>query len=103
MSRTVPPTVTFAAILLIAACGRSDEDSLRDAANQSDPAAAAVLNGAAENGMDPQEALEQAGQAAAASNTPAVPPSAQARPNTATQPNPPQPGQPPEKLVANQQ
>lgn len=31
------------AILFVAACGQSREDELRDAANQSDPAAAAIL------------------------------------------------------------
>ena len=33
-------------------------------ANQSDPAAAAVLNNAAEAGIPPQEALQEAGNAA---------------------------------------
>ena len=55
-------------LLLLAACGRSDEEKLQDAAAQSDPAAAEVLNGAAENGMDPQNALAEAGQAASQSN-----------------------------------
>jgi len=63
------PSFSIAALLLIAACGKSDEDQLRQAANQSDPAAAQVLNNAAENGMDPQAALQQAGEAAAANNT----------------------------------
>ena len=52
--------------ILLAACGnQSDEAQLEEAANQSDPAAAAVLENAAENGMDPQDALQQAGNAAA--------------------------------------
>jgi hypothetical protein len=59
-------TITSAALL--AACGQSDREQLHEAANQSDPAAAQVLNGAAENGMDPQEALEEAGNASAQSN-----------------------------------
>jgi Tfp pilus assembly protein PilP len=103
MRTTIRPSFTVAALLAIAACSQSNEDQLQEAANQSDPAAAAVLNGAAENGMDPQQALEAAGRAAATTNAPTAPPSAQARPNTAQQPNPAQPGQPPEKVVANQQ
>ena len=52
--------------ILLAACGnQSDEAQLEEAANQSDPAAAAVLENAAENGMDPQDALQEAGNAAA--------------------------------------
>ena len=51
--------------LFIAACGdQSNEEQLEEAANQSDPAAAEVLENAAENGMDPQEALQEAGNAA---------------------------------------
>ena len=57
----------IAATLLMSACGNSNE-KLSEAANQSDPAAAEVLNGAAENGMDPQEALQEAGNAAAMSD-----------------------------------
>ncbi len=88
-------------LLLLAACGsQSEEEMLQNAANQSDPAAAAILNGAAENGMDPQQALEQAGQAAAASNADATPPSGslQAKPNLPQDPNRPEGGQPPEKV-----
>lgn len=58
----------LAAVALVAACGRSDEQQLQDAANQSDRAAAEVLEGAAENGTDPQQALQDAGNAAAAAN-----------------------------------
>ena len=57
------------ATLLMSACGSSNEEQLSEAANQSDPAAAEVLNGAAENGMDPQEALQEAGNVAAMSDT----------------------------------
>ena len=47
-------TLSFA--ILLAACGgQSNEEQLEEAANQSDPAAAEVLENAAENGMDPQE------------------------------------------------
>ena len=91
------------AALLISACGQSNEEQLQDAANQSDPAAAEVLNGAAENGMNPQDALQEAGNAAAASNADIIAPAQQARPNTPDNPNPPQDGQPPEKTVANSQ
>ena len=56
--------------LLLGACGgQSNEEQLQEAANQSDPAAAQVLNDAAENGMDPQEALQEAGNAAAEADT----------------------------------
>jgi hypothetical protein len=96
-----------ASLVLLAACSgqQSNEEALRNAANQSDPAAAAVLNNAAENGVDPQQALQQAGQAAATNVTAGNPPSGsvQARPNTAQDPNPGQPGQPPEKTVVNGQ
>jgi hypothetical protein len=94
-------TLIVSVALLMSACGQSNEEQLSDAANQSDPAAAEVLNGAAENGMDPQQALQEAGNAAAMSNTDAAPPSAQARPNTAEDPNRPQSGEPPEKIVSN--
>lgn len=62
-------TMLLPSLALIAACGQSNKDQLQEAANQSDPAAAAVLNGAAENGTDPQDALAAAGQAAANSNS----------------------------------
>ena len=91
-----------AALLLLAACGgRSEEDQLRDAANQSDPAAAAVLENAAENGMNAQAALEQAGEAQAAAGTADATPGQvpQARPNLPKSPNRPTGGQPPEKVA----
>ena len=93
--------LTVPALMLIAACGgQSNSDQLEDAAEQSDPAAAAVLENAAENGMDPQQALELAGNAQVdqAANV-----SAQARPNLPGNPNPQQAGQPPEKIVTNVQ
>jgi hypothetical protein len=103
MLRLATATLFFA----LAACGgqQSSGEALQSAANQSDPAAAAVLDKAAENGMNPQQALEQAGQAAAASNTPAGPPSGsvQARPNLPQDPNRPEGGAPPEKVVVNGQ
>ena len=93
-----------AASLTIAACGGSETQNpagkeLSDAANQSDPAAAAVLNQAAELGMNEQQALQMAGQAAAANaqggdNT-AGP--VQAVPNTVQTPNRPDGTRPPAK------
>jgi hypothetical protein len=96
-----PFILTLAAV--VAACGRSNEEQLQEAANQSDPAAAAVLNNAAEAGTPPQEALEQAGEAAARANIEEGPPSGsvQARPNEASNPNPRQAGEPPDKVVVN--
>ena len=86
-------------IVLAAACGQSDEEALQDAANQSDPAAAAVLNEAAEQGVDPQAALEAAGQAQIANGVEdRPPPSLQAKPNLPQDPNRPSGGEPPEKV-----
>ena len=94
-------------LLVLAACGggQSNEEALLNAANQSDPAAAQVLANAAENGMDPQQALEQAGKAAAGSNTAGGPPSGsvQARPNLPQDPNRPDGSRPPDKVVVNGQ
>lgn len=96
-----------ALLLLATACGGpSDEQALQDAANQSDPAAAAVLNNAAENGMDPQEALARAGQAQVQGNAAEQGPpsgSLQAKPNLPQDPNRPSGGQPPEKVQVNTQ
>ena len=95
-------------ILALAACGGgpTSEEALHNAANQSDPVAAQVLANAAENGMSPQDALEQAGQAAAG-NTAGGPPSGtvQARPNLPQDPNRPDGTRPPDKVIVptNQQ
>ena len=91
-------------IVLTAACGQSDEDVLQNAANQSDPAAAAVLNDAAEQGVEPQAALEAAGQAQIANGVEDTPPaSLQAKPNLPQDPNRPSGGEAPEKVsTANQ-
>ena len=64
--------ILSSAVLLAACAGRSNEEQLQEAANQSDPTAAEVLNNAAENGMDPQEALQEAGNAAAEADTSAT-------------------------------
>ena len=97
--------LTITSAVLLAACGQSNKEQLQEAANQSDPAAAQVLNSAAENGMNPQQALQEAGNAAAASNTAANQSenTVGARPNSAQNPNPAQPGQPPEKIRTNGQ
>ena len=95
--------LSIAAIVLLAACGKSNEGQLQDAANQSDPAAAAVLEGAADNGTDPQQALEQAGQAQAGTNDVAVDSSVQARPNLPQSPNRKDGTQPPDKVDVNAQ
>ena len=68
-----------ASVLLVACGGGGDNPAgktLQNAAEQSDPAAAAVLNEAAETGMNEQQALEIAGQAQVrnAQETPAGPP-----------------------------
>jgi hypothetical protein len=98
---------TVSVFLALAACGGSQtqDEALENAANQSDPAAAQVLANAAENGMNPQDALEQAGQAAAAANTAGGPPSGsvQARPNLPQDPNRPDGTRPPDKVVVNGQ
>ena len=103
MSRTNLRLAYLPVLLLAAACGQSNQDQLQDAANQSDPAAAAVLNGAAENGMDPQAALEAAGNAQLTSNADAQQQNQpmQAKPNLPQDPNRPEGGQPPEKVPVN--
>lgn len=87
-------------LVLAAACGQSQEDQLEAAANQSDPAAAAVLEGAAENGMNPQAALEAAGEAQVQDGNAAQQEQAlQARPNLPQSPNRPEGGEPPQKVA----
>lgn len=94
----------ISAILLLAACGdgQSNEQALRDAANQSDPAAAQVLENAAEAGVDPQQALNAAGQARLANQ--AEPNSTvQARPNLPQSPNRKDGTESPDKVDVNAQ
>lgn len=94
--------VLIAIPLLIAGCGRSQEERLEEAADQSYPAAAEVLNAAAENGMNAQEALDEAGEAAVRNmQSDNFSANLRARPNTAEQPNPPRAGQPVEQVPAN--
>ena len=98
------PIAAFAAL---AACGgQSNEEALQDAANQSDPAAAAVLENAAENGMNAQDALEAAGQAQVANGVDdqaGANSTVQARPNLPQSPNRKDGTQPPDKVDVNAQ
>lgn len=98
--------LTASAALLAAACGSGSENpagkDLSEAANQSDPAAAAVLNRAEELGLNEQQALQMAGNAAAAADAQGqagAPPSGsvQAVPNTVQTPNRPDGSRPPAK------
>lgn len=100
MRRLLP----FSAILLVAACGgaHSNEQALQDAANQSNPAAAAVLENAAEAGVDPQQALNAAGQAQIGNDVQANS-TVQARPNLPQSPNRKDGTQPPDKVDVNSQ
>lgn len=117
MTRFIP----FAAFLVLAGCGSSEDPApatptnLEAAAAVSDPAAAAVLENAAEAGVNGQRALEAAGQAQlnrpdtvfTAGNDQVIAnadSTVQARPNTVSNPNRPSNGQPIEKVdVANSQ
>lgn len=92
-----------AAALVASACGNNSQNpagkELEDAAAQSDPAAAAVLNQAAEMGLNEQRALELAGEAQVA-NAQAVENGTgpvQAVPNTVQTPNRPDGSSPPVK------
>jgi hypothetical protein len=111
------------AILLLAACGQTTGESaqddpaeaLRNAANQSDPAAAQVLDDRAiqmeasgsDNYAAAQQALQQGGaaQVGNAQATQARPPSGsvQARPNLPGSPNRKDGTQPPDKMLSTGQ
>jgi hypothetical protein len=90
-----------AALLVLAACGSGGQadqtaDKLEEAAEQSDPAAAAALENSAqsiregESAANEQEALQEAGNAQAATVQPQqAPPSMQAQPNRTGQQTPP--------------
>jgi hypothetical protein len=85
------------AFLLLVACGgagESGEKNILNATAQMDPAAAAAVENAVAQGVDPQNALAIGGQAAtfdnelsAADRGQPVPPSLQARPNLVQSPN----------------
>jgi N-acetylglucosamine kinase-like BadF-type ATPase len=87
-----------AALLVLAACGGGEAeksaDRLEEAAEQSDPAAAEVLQNAADEvsagNMSAQEAMQAAGNAQAQTvGGQAAPPSMQAQPNRTGQQTPP--------------
>jgi hypothetical protein len=98
-------TLIAPAALLIAACGSNSENpagkDLSDAVNQSDPAAAAVIQQAEEMGLNEQQALQMAGNAAAANDAAAAARMStgpvQAVPNTVQTPNRPDGTRPPAK------
>ena len=95
-------SVVLTSALALAACSQADqnESALRAAAEQSDPASAAILENAAANGTDPQEALERAANAsAAAENATSDGVSLQARPNLPHSPNRKDGAQPPDKVA----
>lgn len=86
-----------ALLLMVAGCGGDPtQDALENAADQSDPAAAAVLENSADAGVDPQVALERAGDAQLKAPVPKS--TLQAKPNLPTDSNRPSAGQPPEKI-----
>jgi outer membrane murein-binding lipoprotein Lpp len=90
--------------LVLSGCAKgqsSNQQNLSAAANQSTPEAAQVLNGAAQNGMDANAALSEAANAQASNTSATAAPRFQARPNSASNPNPRRPGLPPEKIVTN--
>lgn len=95
--------IALAPLLLLAACSghASSKDQLREAANQSTPEAAQVLNGAAENGTSPSDAMNEAARAQSTNSSTTLPAREQARPNSAAHPNPTQSGKPPEKVSVN--
>jgi hypothetical protein len=96
-----PAALPAAALLVLSACGGGSQadqtaDKLEEAAEQSDPAAAAALENSAdsiragESGANTQEAVQQAGNAQAATVQPQqAPPSMQAQPNRSGQQTPP--------------
>ena len=85
------------AFVLLAACGSGEsanDQNILNATSQMDPAAAAAVENAVAQGVDPQNALAIGGQAATFENEPAAadrgqaaPPSVQARPNLVQDPN----------------
>jgi len=98
-------TLIAPASILLAACGSQSENpagkDLSDAVNQSDPSAAAVIQQAEEMGLNEQQALQMAGNAAAANDQAAAARAAtgpvQAVPNTVQTPNRPDGTRPPAK------
>ncbi|GAA4001815.1 hypothetical protein [Sphingomonas humi] len=63
------------AFVLLAACGSGTNDpdkNIRNATSQMDPAAAAAVENAVDNGVDPQNALAIGGKAATFENEPSA-------------------------------
>jgi hypothetical protein len=92
------------ATLLLLGCAKGEnanQQKLVEAANQSTPDAARILNGAAQNGMDKNQALNEAAAAQAQNTSTNLPRRLQARPNSAANPNPKRAGQPPDKVAVN--
>jgi predicted small secreted protein len=92
----------------LAACSNSQNPAgkdLSEAANQSDPAAAAVIEQAERNGANEQEALQAAGNAAAMNDAAAAQRAqtgpVQAVPNTVQTPNRPDGTRPPAKATGS--
>lgn len=105
--------LTSPAFVLLAACGSNPENAdqnILNATTQMDPAAAAAVENAVANGIDPQNALAIGGQAATEAGDPSradsgqpVPPSMQARPNLPQSPNRKDGTVPPDKVPATGQ
>ena len=97
------------AFVLLAACGSGANDpdkNILDATAQMDPAAAAAVENAVAEGVDPQNALAIGGQAATFANEPSeadrgqtAPPSLQARPNIVQSPSRKDGTAPPDKAT----
>lgn len=108
MGSRIPKFAGASLLLILSACGGGDEtaEQLEDAAGQSDPAAATVLNNTAEalreqEGPAPpgaaQDALERAGEAQVQQNS-QFSSTLRAEPNLPNDPNRPPADQPPEKM-----
>lgn len=98
------------ALILLSACGGGEtaEKNILNATDQMDPAAAAAVENAVANGVDPQNALAIGGAAqvgapdapSAAEQGQPVPPPLRARPNTVQDPNRKDGTVPPDKVPA---
>jgi hypothetical protein len=99
------------AFVFLAACGSGANDSnknIMNATSQMDPAAAAAVENATAQGVDPQNALAIGGEAATFANEPSAadrgqtaPPSLQARPNIVQSPNRKDGTVPPDKATGS--
>jgi len=99
------------AFVFLAACGSGANDpnkNIMNATSQMDPAAAAAVENATAQGVDPQNALAIGGAAATFENEPSAadrgqtaPPSLQARPNIVQSPNRKDGTVPPDKATGS--